>query len=59
MAIENIHYVSDYMRLYRSALRPVINDFLVTKRTTNRDNKKIQMKLARKRCCCRKVIFGN
>ena len=58
MAIENIHYDYDHMHPYRSALRPVINDFLVKKRTTNKDNKKIQLKLARKRCHSRKVIFG-
>ena len=58
MAIENFHYVYNHMRFYRSALRPVINNFLVTKRTTKRDNKKSQLKLARKRCRSRKVIFG-
>ena len=45
------------MRFYRSALRHVINDFLVTKRTTNRYNKKIQLKLARKRCRSRNVTL--
>ena len=57
MAIENIQYVYDHMRLYRRALRPVINDFLFTKRTTSRDNKEIKRKM-QKRCRSGKVIFG-
>ena len=40
MEIENISYIYGHKRLYRIALRPVINDFLVTKMTTKRDNKK-------------------
>ena len=58
MAIENVHYVFDHIRFYRSALRPVINDFLVTKTTTIRDKKKFQLKLARKLCHSCKDIFG-
>ena len=48
IAIENIHYVYDHKHLYRSALRPVINDFLVTKRTTYIDNKKNSIEICEK-----------
>ena len=57
MAIEKIYYVYGHMCLYRSALRPVVNDFLVTERTTNRNNRKIQNKIVRKRCRSSKIVF--
>ena len=57
MAIENIH-LYDHIRFDSRALRPVIKNFFsVTKRTTNSDNKKIQLKLARKRCRSLKAIL--
>ena len=43
------------------ALTAVINQFfsaVVKKKTTNKDNKKIQIKLARKSCPSRKAKFG-
>ena len=47
------------MHLQQMALRPVICHFLCCfKKSTNRDNKKIQLKLARKRRRSRKTIFG-
>ena len=47
MTIENIQYVYDNTRLYRRGLTPFNNQFFKRlQNTTNRDNKKIQMKLA-------------
>ena len=58
MAMENIQYVYDHKRFYRTALRSCINGFLVTKRTTKRYKEKIQLKLARKRCRSLTAVFG-
>ena len=40
MVNENIQYVQDHIRIYMMALRPVINQNAVAKRTTTRNNKK-------------------
>ena len=59
MKIENIQYVYDHTGLYRTELSPLNNQFFKRlQKTTNRDNKKIQLKLARKRCRSRTAIFG-
>ena len=59
MTIENIQYVYDHKRLYRRALRPLNNQFF--KRLQKEQQivtKKIQLKIARKRCRSRTAIFG-
>ena len=60
MAIENIQYVYDYIRLYRRAFRPVIAEFFMQLQKEQQiETKKIQLKLARKRCRSRKAPFGH
>ena len=59
MKIENIQYVYDHTGLYRRELSPLNNHFFKRlQKTTNRDNKKIQLKIARKRCRSPTAIFG-
>ena len=50
MAIGNIQYVYDNIRFYSSAFRPEKNN-------KQRQQKKIQLKLARKRCRSLTAIF--
>ena len=60
MAIENIPYVYDHTSFYRRALRPVKNQFCKLCKTNikERQQKEINLKLARKRCGSRKAKFG-
>ena len=60
MAIEIIQYIYDYRCFYRRALRPVKYQFLkrFQREQQKETTKKIQLKLARKRCRSRKAILG-
>ena len=60
MAIENIQYVFDHTRLYGRELRQVKNQFLSGYRKNNkkRQQKEVQLKLARRHCRSCKAIFG-
>ena len=52
MAIENIQQRYEHTLLHRRALRPVFNQFFkrLQKEQQKETTKKIQLKLARKRC---------
>ena len=60
MAIEKIQYLYDCIRVYRRALRPVINQFFMRLQKGQQEEtaKKNQLKLAIKSCRNRKALFG-